>query len=750
MKRLLVLSALSLAMAGCAQSKGALSRGASYPPSPVAVTPVPSLYDTINPGMGGKAVAQTALKNPDDPQWAGRAQASVAARPVPSGPPGSPEGQAAVAATTPVPTGPGPNATAPPSLAQQPMMAPAAMAAAAAPAALPPLAQQSSNAAAPSPLVAGPAVPVMPGQAPGQPGPPALPALPPDQSAAVSGLVRATGPETIAAEPGGSNAGPAPAGLPEPASAPAAVADVAVSPSSSAMPAPEPVAIAPGPNAPASHSGGDPLLGPNPDLMPAMPSLPPVQSAAKPAAPTAVTPPPSMAPPPSMTPPLVAPPLATPPAAMPDATPAPSPSISPAPEPAPAPGASGPPVPLDPPIELEKSGAASKPANAGLAAVELPLEPAPPSSLDRPAASEPGQSSPSRRGDAQVILTSAETPGDGSAKRKYRGKGAGLPLARVGDEIITQHDLRTALREALSKYPMPHENSFDTAEAMEIRHQKEIMARQLFEGLIDRSVLVQEAKRHIKDKKMLDRATRRPTRSGVKKRSSHSSASTWSTARPSSGKGSPRRGVPSMPCVRTSGNSSWPKPFCARRSGTGSTSNCPIFSGITTTTYISTNSTDPPRSPGARLWSRSTGTRAARRHRRRPIYCSNACAGAKISPGWLEPTAKAPPARATTGGLMQTSPGSYAVKPINDALDSLPLGQVSTVIEGPNSFHILKVERRRPAGPATFEEVQDQIKPMLVDKKFQEERQAYLAKIRRNALIIRYASTNGEPAQVPR
>ncbi len=75
MKRLLVLSMLSLALAGCAQSKGAMSRGASYPPSPVAVTPVPSIYDTINPGMGGKAVAQTAIKNPDDPQWAGRAQA---------------------------------------------------------------------------------------------------------------------------------------------------------------------------------------------------------------------------------------------------------------------------------------------------------------------------------------------------------------------------------------------------------------------------------------------------------------------------------------------------------------------------------------------------------------------------------------------------------------------------------------------------------------------------------------------------
>ena len=62
---------------------------------------------------------------------------------------------------------------------------------------------------------------------------------------------------------------------------------------------------------------------------------------------------------------------------------------------------------------------------------------------------------------------------------------------------------------------------------------------------------------------------------------------------------------------------------------------------------------------------------------------------------------------------MQTTPGSYAVKPINDALERLPIGQMSSVIEGPESFHIVKVESRRPAGPASFEEVQDKIRPKL-------------------------------------
>ena len=48
------------------------------------------------------------------------------------------------------------------------------------------------------------------------------------------------------------------------------------------------------------------------------------------------------------------------------------------------------------------------------------------------------------------------------------------------------------------------------------------------------------------------------------------------------------------------------------------------------------------------------------------------------------------------------------------------------------------MENRRPAGPASFEEVQDKIKPMLVAKKTREERDAFINKIKRNALITVY------------
>src|SRR5262245_54456858 len=70
------------------------------------------------------------------------------------------------------------------------------------------------------------------------------------------------------------------------------------------------------------------------------------------------------------------------------------------------------------------------------------------------------------------------------------------------------------------------------------------------------------------------------------------------------------------------------------------------------------------------------------------------------------------------GGLMQTSPGGYAVTAVNTALQSLPIGEVSGVLEGPSSFHIVRVEGRRPAGPASFEEVQNKIRSTLSDQRF--------------------------------
>jgi peptidyl-prolyl cis-trans isomerase SurA len=81
------------------------------------------------------------------------------------------------------------------------------------------------------------------------------------------------------------------------------------------------------------------------------------------------------------------------------------------------------------------------------------------------------------------------------------------------------------------------------------------------------------------------------------------------------------------------------------------------------------------------------------------------------------------------GGRMQTSPGTYGVASVNRALESLPAGQLSDILEGPTSFHIVRVEQRRAAGPAPFSELQDRIRSTLLEKKYQSERAAFLQKL---------------------
>ena len=87
------------------------------------------------------------------------------------------------------------------------------------------------------------------------------------------------------------------------------------------------------------------------------------------------------------------------------------------------------------------------------------------------------------------------------------------------------------------------------------------------------------------------------------------------------------------------------------------------------------------------------------------------------------------------GGLWSTSPGSYSVASVNAATTSLPLGQISQVIEGPTSYHVIRVEARRPAGPASFGDVQDKIRRVIRSEKIHKESTAYLEKLRGNTVI---------------
>jgi len=87
------------------------------------------------------------------------------------------------------------------------------------------------------------------------------------------------------------------------------------------------------------------------------------------------------------------------------------------------------------------------------------------------------------------------------------------------------------------------------------------------------------------------------------------------------------------------------------------------------------------------------------------------------------------------GGLWETAPDSYAVPAVNDAIKSLPIGQVSSIIEGPTSYHIVRVEARRPAGPASFAEVQDKIRRLVHHRKVDIESNAFLDKLRKQTVV---------------
>jgi hypothetical protein len=89
----------------------------------------------------------------------------------------------------------------------------------------------------------------------------------------------------------------------------------------------------------------------------------------------------------------------------------------------------------------------------------------------------------------------------------------------------------------------------------------------------------------------------------------------------------------------------------------------------------------------------------------------------------------------SNGGLWETAPESYAVAAVNDALKTLPLGQTSAIIEGPSSYHIVRVETRRAAGPATFAEVQDKVRRILHRQKVDRASGDYLDKLRRQTVV---------------
>ncbi len=87
------------------------------------------------------------------------------------------------------------------------------------------------------------------------------------------------------------------------------------------------------------------------------------------------------------------------------------------------------------------------------------------------------------------------------------------------------------------------------------------------------------------------------------------------------------------------------------------------------------------------------------------------------------------------GGLWETAAGSYAVTAVNSALAALPLDKVSAIIEGPSSYHIVRIEADRAAGPAPFDEVQDEVRRLVHRQKVERASSALLETLRRQMVV---------------
>jgi hypothetical protein len=86
---------------------------------------------------------------------------------------------------------------------------------------------------------------------------------------------------------------------------------------------------------------------------------------------------------------------------------------------------------------------------------------------------------------------------------------------------------------------------------------------------------------------------------------------------------------------------------------------------------------------------------------------------------------------ATSGGVYDwTTKGSLAFKKIDEAIFTLPVGELSAIIEDGEALHIVRVTERQEAGRTPFLEAQVEIRQKLVDQKRKAAVDEYLAKLR--------------------
>jgi len=70
-----------------------------------------------------------------------------------------------------------------------------------------------------------------------------------------------------------------------------------------------------------------------------------------------------------------------------------------------------------------------------------------------------------------------------------------------------------------------------------------------------------------------------------------------------------------------------------------------------------------------------------------------------------------------------------------EALDSLKVGGVSALLQGPTGYHVFKLLGREAAGPFRLEEIRPQLTNMLTQRKLSEEYDRWISGIRKKAFV---------------
>jgi peptidyl-prolyl cis-trans isomerase SurA len=483
--------------------------------------------------------------------------------------------------------------------------------------------------------------------------------------------------------------------------------------------------------------GIDPSLGPNPDVMPPLEDLlPPMASptAQRPAVPVADSERATQTPGPPGTgepAPRAAPPAPGPPPAEPSTPPATDPSLEDLPE--------------LPPLDLPAGPPASDAGTAGAAAAK-PSQAAAPSPLNLavlpalgalpPQAPAAGPTAPpSAPARPALPVSEAKAPARPAAKAddsheeaatKSEVQPPALPefseiAARVGNETITLRELRYAYRKWAREHLGPHQR-LDEEQGYQV-------LRMILDGLVDRTLLVQEARRLInknwdKFRDFIDQSWTEEELPGLMRK--YAATNEFELRERLKAHGLSYEEMREDYRLTKIAHE-----FMIMKIRPLLSVDIPEMRD-----YYNEHLQEFHR-PAQVVW-REIAVEVAK-HRDRGEARRKAEAlldrlrhGADFI-GVAKAESEGP--TADRGGLWATTPGSYAVPAVNAALDTLPLQQVSGVIEGPDSFHIIRVENRRAAGPARFDEVQDQIRETLFDQKYDKELKALLEKLRGRTLI---------------